>query len=595
MRILGIYDGHNANAALIEDGKIINAVEEERFSRKKNHDGRILKGPLDSIKFCIQDAKQVDLVALALDSPTKLSLAAYQSYLNDLIKPSRRLRSEFLKKNNPRMVERYQIAPYLLPSMPGITQQTRIERIKSLLEEVGLQNIPIKFVNHHLAHHASSYYTSGKERGISFSLDGRGDDLSGMVCECKNGKLNVLSRINWLESIGHFYSAITVALGFRAVRHEGKIAGLAAFGNPKEELIKSFNEFFTIDNNGKIVSKLADGLAIGPYPDANFSWYVKKIKNLIKGQSREDVAHCAQEVLERTVTQWINFWVKKTKNKNIFLSGGVFSNVRLNQEIMMLNSVKFVYIHPGMTDTGLGVGAALQTYHDFREVAKNPFRAEQLQHIYIGPKYSIDKNIFKHPSIEYDEPIELAKKVSSLIHQNKIIAVYQGRLEYGPRALGNRSVLFAAVDRSTNVWLNKQLGRTEFMPFAPVTLYENAIDCYKIPMGKDPLYTSKFMTITLDCTEKMKKQCPAVVHIDGTARPQLITEDNNPFYYQILKAYYKTSGIPSLVNTSFNMHEEPIVRTPEDAVNSFLRSNLDYLCIGPYLLENKHKQGLINH
>jgi carbamoyltransferase len=165
-----------------------------------------------------------------------------------------------------------------------------------------------------------------------------------------------------------------------------------------------------------------------------------------------------------------------------------------------------------------------------------------------------------------------------------VVARCDGRMEYGPRALGNRSILYQPTDASVNEWLNKRLKRTEFMPFAPVTLAEFADQCYENLDGAR--YPAQFMTITFNCTDWMKKHCPAVVHIDGTARPQLIHHDTNPSYYRILNEYYKITGLPSLINTSFNMHEEPIVCTPHDAIRGFLQGNLDYLALGKYLLQH---------
>lgn len=589
MNILGIYDGHNANAALIKDGKVIRAVEEERFSRIKNHDGRVHKGPINSIAYCIKDIERIDFISLALEEPNLLSLNAYNSFIEDILKNnSRKKRANFLASVNPRITDRNKdLSTYLLPSYPGMSQNTRIEKIKSILIELGLDNIPFGFVNHHIAHNASAYYTSGKSNGLCLSLDGKGDDVSGMVCVAKNGKIKEISRINYIESIGHFYSAITVALGFKAIRHEGKITGLAAYGGESKNLLKNFRNLFYLSDHGVLKSKLADDLVIGPYPHTDFSLYVEKIKKMIKGHKREDVSFCAQKVLEENVSKWAKYWIEKTNEENIFLSGGVFANVKLNQCIMDLEGVKFIYIHPAMSDAGLGVGAALYNYNEITNSINLKYQPTIIDNVYFGPNYSDEEILsqIKKFKLKYDEPKNLEKEIAQLLDKSKIIAIYKGGLEYGPRALGNRTIMYHTKDPDVNNWLNNQLNRTEFMPFAPVTLYEKADECYKIPRGKDPYYASKFMTITFDCTDKMKKESPAVVHVDGTARPQLITGKDNQFYYNILKEYYDITGIPSLVNTSFNMHEEPIVTTPKEAIISFLQSGLNYLSIGSYLIK----------
>jgi len=183
-------------------------------------------------------------------------------------------------------------------------------------------------------------------------------------------------------------------------------------------------------------------------------------------------------------------------------------------------------------------------------------------------------------AFERYDPIE--PKIAQLIAGGKVVARFNGRMEYGPRALGNRSILYHAKEPEVNQWLNQRLGRTEFMPFAPATLYERRDQCYRNIDGAE--YAAQFMTITFDCTDFMKKESPAAVHVDGTARPQLVTPTSNPSFYKILTEYHRLTGIPSVINTSFNMHEEPIVCTPEDAVRAFLLGSIDYLAIGPFLV-----------
>ena len=410
-----------------------------------------------------------------------------------------------------------------------------------------------------------------------------------MICLANNGEVKEIARVNYLESIGHFYSGITVALGFKAIRHEGKITGLAAYGNPPAELMEKFRQLFKINNDGEIFSELPTNLNIVPYPHTVFGDYLTKIKDLIQGYTREEVAAAAQVLLEEVVTEWASFWVKKTGEKDLFLSGGVFANVKLNQRILEIEGVNSIYVHPAMSDSGLGVGAALEAYHNARSANNTEYTPYTLGNIYFGPSFSDDQihSAIKDSGLKFDQPSEIEKEIAQKLDKGKIVALYNGGLEYGPRSLGARTVLYHTKDVKVNDWLNRQLGRTEFMPFAPVTMYEKANDCYIINDGKDPYYTSKFMTITMDCKENMKEMSPAVVHIDGTARPQLIKREDNPFYYDILNEYFKISGIPSLVNTSFNMHEEPIVCTPAEAIKAFEQSNLDFICLGSYLVEKR--------
>jgi len=264
----------------------------------------------------------------------------------------------------------------------------------------------------------------------------------------------------------------------------------------------------------------------------------------------------------------------------VALSGGVFGNVKLNQRIAELKGVDEVYVYPAMGDEGLGLGAAL-----YAAGKRNGLRPFAIDDVYLGPEYS-DSEIaaaLQQERVSYTrhEDTELADRVAALLADGKVVAMYRGRMEFGPRALGHRTILFQTTDPGVNDWLNKRLQRTEFMPFAPVTMSEYADRCY-VGMSSRR-YTSRFMTVTCDCTDWMKETSPAVVHLDGTARPQLISREIEPFYYQILERYYQRTGIPSLVNTSFNMHEEPIVCSPEDAARAFKQGHLDFLVIGPYL------------
>jgi len=214
----------------------------------------------------------------------------------------------------------------------------------------------------------------------------------------------------------------------------------------------------------------------------------------------------------------------------------------------------------------------------------------QLTDVYLGPEYT-DAEIeqaLDSSGLEYSRIEDIEPRIADLVAENKVVARFNGRMEYGPRALGNRSILYQAIDPAVNQWLNTRLGRTEFMPFAPATLYEDRDRCYQGMDGAE--FTSQFMTITFDCTPWMREHCPAAVHVDGTARPQLVTRDSNPSFHQILSEYKRLTGLPSLINTSFNMHEEPIVCSPQDAIRSFVQGRLDYLAMGDYLIASPEQQ-----
>jgi carbamoyltransferase len=269
----------------------------------------------------------------------------------------------------------------------------------------------------------------------------------------------------------------------------------------------------------------------------------------------------------------------------VVLSGGVTANVKMNQRIHEIDEVERTFVYPNMGDGGCGTGLAMLWSLDGKT-------RETIRDVYYGPVYTAAeiKAELERAGLRFDVPGNLTADVARRIHQGEVIGRFEGRMEYGPRALGNRTIMYHAREPEVNQWLNKRLGRTEFMPFAPVTLWEAREKCYVNLAGAE--HTAEFMTITFDCTEWMKKNCPAAVHVDGTARPQLIQRELNPGYYDILKEYEKLSGIPCLINTSFNMHEEPIVCSPNDAIRAFLQGNLDGLAIGPFFVPHPAKAAL---
>jgi carbamoyltransferase len=275
------------------------------------------------------------------------------------------------------------------------------------------------------------------------------------------------------------------------------------------------------------------------------------------------------------------------------LAGGVFANVRINQELHKIEGVEEVFIHPGMSDEGLAVGAAMTVWAALaHEQGMTATPTTPLKDVYLGYEFSereIEEALKKAGhSYQYHNNVE--QEIAALLAAGHVVARFNGRLEYGPRALGNRSILYQPTDPTVNDWLNKDLVRTEFMPFAPSTMAEHAEQCFVDINGAKN--AARFMTITFDCTDWMKKHCGGVVHKDGTARPQLVREEDNPSYYRILEGFYELTGLPSVINTSFNMHEEPIVCTPADAIRAFEQGHLDYLAMGNFLLK---QPGTITH
>ena len=419
----------------------------------------------------------------------------------------------------------------------------------------------LRRAEHHLSHAANAYLASGFDRALIVTLDGYGTGLAGSVSIGEGGKIRRLKAVQFPNSLGSFYEAVTSSLGFKPDRHAGKIVGLAAYGDPEvlSEVILSF--FERTPGDYRIYQ--------------NLNIYVSR--HLATRFPKVDVAAAYQHVLEIVASELVAHWVRETGCRNVVLSGGVTANVKMNQRIHEIEGVEGTFIYPNMGDGGCGTGLALH-------LSWPGGAGEPIRDVYLGPEFSdaeIRRELERH-GLPFGEPADLPSEIARRVHGGQVIARFAGRMEYGPRALGNRSILYHAREPEVNQWLNKRLGRTEFMPFAPVTRWEARHRCYNRLAGAE--HTAQFMTITFDCTDWMKRACPAAVHVDGTARPQLIRRETNPEYYRILEEYEKLSGIPCLINTSFNMHEEPIVCTPADAVRAFLQGQLDGLAIGPYLV-----------
>ncbi len=560
-------------AAIIEDGKILAAVHEERLIRAKMATGF----PRNSINNVLQvsgiDPKDVDAIAIATETEFFRDPAvAYDGWLMREQAPIK----EFLLNvssvvnqvmgASPMMQDSY----YKLKRLLGRGRKQAISHV--LKEEWGFE-CPIRFIDHHLAHASSAYFTSGLRDATVITLDGAGDNSSSRVYKVKDGELERMWNIRSFDSIGNYYAYITHLCGFKAQKHEGKITGLAAYGKPiYANLLRKFVDFEkgSIVNEGKV-----------------FYWAaVNKLKkNLPANYDIADLASSMQHVLEEVGTSYVKHWVEKTGVGDLAVAGGVFANVKFNQRVHELENVNSIFIHPGMGDEGIAVGAAyaLGRLPDADPAWK--LDSQRIDNVYFGPSYD-DSEISRAVAAEGLEAAylnDIEPEIGRLLASGKVVARFNGRMEYGPRALGNRSLLYQPTDPTVNDWLNKHLNRTEFMPFAPVTLEEYAEDCYLGMNGAK--HAAKFMTITFNCKPQMKKIAPAVVHVDGTARPQLVNKDINPSYYRIVDEYRKLTGIPTVINTSFNMHEEPIVCTPSDAIRAFLDGHIDYLAMGNFLLK----------
>ncbi len=536
MIILGVYDGHNAGAALIKNGKVLKAVEEERFSRIKNHDGRLAQngGPIKSIKFCVHGYKnKIDLISLALDSPEKIQTKALNSFFANSLDDNFRKRIK-IKKIKNKILNLNDLIKY-----PYNTQKKRVENILKCLKKnkINTSKIKIQFCNHHLAHISSAYFPSPFKKALIFSLDGKGDDLCGMIAIGKQNKINILKEINYIHSLGHFYSAITVVCGFRAIRDEGKITSLSAKGKINYNLLNTFKKLIKVTKDGTIYSELNKDLYLGPYPHTLFREIIKKLKKITTGVSKNDICKTSQTFTEKIVLKLVNFYQKKYGIYNLCLAGGIFSNVLINKRLYETNYTKKIYVHPGMTDSGLALGSALFQY--FQKNKKS--RRRKNDKIYLGPEHSNEKDIIKEIrrlKLTFSKPKNIEKEIGLILSKGKAIARYSSAMEYGPRALGNRSILCNAQDDKVKIWLNKKLQRSDIMPFAPIILDKYAHKYFK-KNNKDE-YCSKYMTIALKVKKNIQNKILGVVHYDGTARPQILKKKiiiNYIKFWSIIKIF----------------------------------------------------------
>jgi carbamoyltransferase len=474
----------------------------------------------------------------------------------------------------------------LVPHIPGLKRgyyalrapiyRRRRRRITEILRSEFDITANVRFFNHHYAHATSAYYTSPFRDALVVTMDGGGDGHSSHIYDVRDGVFKKLITVDSYDSLGNFYAYITAICGFKAKRHEGKVTGLAAHGQP---VYRDIIEAMITYQNGQPVNR---GHVL-------FNSALDAIRNALPAKwNREDLAATIQVVAEDIARAYVAHWVAKTGHRNVALAGGIFANVRINEEILRIPGVENIFVHPGMSDEGLAVGAALAYDGSLRRRAGKRYEPLGLPDVYLGNEYS-DKAIaeaLREAGLETQHlPGRIESAIAEQLAAGKVVARFAGRMEYGPRALGNRSILYQPGDPSVNDWLNTLLRRTEFMPFAPACLYETANQLFEEPEGG--INTARFMTITFHCKPWMRERCGGVVHLDRTARPQLVRKQDNPSYYAIIDEYRKRTGVPVIINTSFNIHEEPIVRSPEDAIRAFVDSSLDYLAIGDILVKGQ--------
>jgi carbamoyltransferase len=581
--ILGIASSHDASACVFRDGKLVSAISEERISRIKCDGGHL---PNLAIDACLA---QAGLTRRDVDHIASIYGHFADRYISrgSAIKDLERRLSRLWKNATGNERETQFYANNLLkqlrdnPELAGRRFEDYFRFDAFLAGEGFRPDTQVHFVEHHLTHAAAAAVYSGFEEAAVITMDGEGDlDMHHGSYVFRDGRLECRHVSETVGcSPGYFYMAITELLGFRPLRHEGKVLGLAAFGDP-QPLLERFRKALRLSADGHGFDSDFAG-ARRAYDQRE-----EYLRDAIEGHSREDVAAAAQAVFEETIVALVRNFLRETGLKRLAVNGGVFANVKLNQRIAALPECESLFVFPGMSDTGNSVGAALLVEE---KLAPGYLKraVHTLETVYWGPdptreeiRAELDSRGLKYEEIGIEAVTE---RTAQAIHAGRVVGWFQGAMEFGPRALGNRSMVAAPVDKSINDWFNARLERSEFMPFAPSALAEYADEVFEhVGPGR---HTAEFMTITYDVKKEWRLRIPAVVHVDGTARPQLVRRDRNPKYWALIERYRQLSGIPLILNTSFNVHEEPIVCGPKEAVQAVVDKRVDHLAIGDFWIE----------
>jgi carbamoyltransferase len=579
MNILGINAYHgNASAALVCDGRLIAAVEEERFNRVKYAAGF----PAAAIRYCLQEAgitlKEIDHVAVPRNPYARLFTKLFYA----LLMPS------FAR-------ERAKV----------LTKFTGIPEALAQAMDAGPAGIRAKFhrIEHHQAHLASSFLVSPFERAALLSADGLGDFASTMWGTGSGGHMQIAGSIAFPHSLGIFYSAVTQYLGFLKFGDEYKVMGLAAYGQPEQ--LEGFRDIVHFDANAS-----GPGFQLGleyfihhrsgpemswaeadktPTQGKLFSDAMAKRLGAVRApeepveQRHRNLASSLQARLEEVYLGMLKKLAEGTGLKSVCLAGGVAFNCVANGKIFDHTPFEQVYVHPAAGDAGLAVGAAYYVWH---QILGKP-RSFVMENAYWGPGYSaseiraaIDVAGIAQKGYRIEElpEGELLRRTAAIIADGQILGWFQGRAEWGPRALGNRSIVADPRRPEMKEVLNRRIKHREiFRPFAPSILAEATADWF------EKSHPSPFMTLAYAVRPEKREKIPAPTHVDGTGRLQTVTQNANPRYWKLIKAFEKLTGVPIVLNTSFN-DNEPIVCRPEEAIDCFLRTQMDALVLGDFLV-----------
>jgi carbamoyltransferase len=562
--ILGIHDGHDAGAAIVRNGKILAALQEERPRNVKHFSGTPECAAKEVFKIADVHPSEIDTIAVAGLVKTHAPLKETPFH----VKAFWRL-SPFI----PRRV-------FAKTSVKVLHRLRKMRHLEQLFSELGTDDKEVIFVEHHLAHAACAYRTSPwsyDEPVLILTADGAGDMLSSTVSIGEKGLIQRIAESLYYDSLGNaLYSEVTRYLGLKPWDHEYKVMGLAPYGKP-EGCIDQVKKIIRVNPKHPLEFQNTVGAYCGAVQG--------KLKKLLVDQRFDNIAAATQEWFEELIIGWIQNAIRETDIHKVACAGGLFLNVKTNKLILEMAEVEDAYFYPAAGDDGLPVGAALQSYFDYCIQDGMKPQKEPTSHLYYGPSYSNDeiKSTLKHSrwdeKAEYYEDIDAV--VGELVSQGKIVARFNGSLEFGPRALGNRSILADASDLKVIRKINFAIKHRDFwMPFAPTILKERMNEYLMRPRD------APYMILAFDTTEKRDDLIAGIHPFDQTCRPQTLDGKWNHGYRKVLETFQDTRGFGGLLNTSFNIHGYPIVCTPEQAVWTLENSGLDALALGNYLIKS---------
>ncbi len=583
MIVLGINSNHaNASVCFVENGKILYAIEEERLNRIKNSAGfpeKAIKSGLDYLDLKLEDIKHVavntDPLA-AFFEKFKFTIRNISSINEKISKLSRSLNKINIKRELYKLNHR--------------------------------KKFKLHFVEHHISHISSAFYVSGFQNSLGISIDGSGDFTTTAIGICEGNQIKTIKRIYYPHSLGIFYTSLTKYLGFNNYGDEYKVMGLSSFGS--DSLVPKISNLFKYKNDGEFNLNLEyfnhhrkmDFINIvNNEVKINNILNENKLENLIGikprknnekiNDSHKDLAFAAQFLYEKIFFNILNFYQKKTKLENLCLAGGCANNSSANGKILQNTNFKNVFIQPASTDAGGALGAAL--FVD-KNINKN-FKKLPMKNIYLGNSYSqkdvdilinSEQDLLNRNKVQVYENLSTENIIEKAVQQitnKKIIAIFRDRIEWGSRSLGNRSIVGDPRIENMKEILNLKIKlREDFRPFAPSILCHCVDEWFEIENQKN----YPFMMEVKKIKNVKKKLIPAVTHIDGTGRLQTVSENENIFFFKLINKFFMKTGVPILLNTSFN-ENEPIVLTPQQAISTFLRTKIDGLILqNTFLLKN---------